>query len=80
MSLPRLIELLSTGPARVLGIPGGTLKPGSPADITLFHPDEEITIRAVDFKSKSRNTPFEGWKLRGRPVATFLGGRKIELP
>ena len=80
LSLPRLIELLSTGPARVLGIPGGTLKPGSLADITLFHPDEEITIRAVDFKSKSRNTPFEGWTLRGRPVATFLGGRRIELP
>lgn len=79
LSLPRLIELLSTGPARVLGIPGGTLKPGSLADVTLFHPDEEITIRAVDFKSKSRNTPFEGWTLRGRPVATFLGGRKIEL-
>lgn len=80
LSLPRLIELLSTGPARVLGIPGGTLKPGSLADVTLFHPDEEITIRAVDFKSKSRNTPFEGWTLRGRPVATLLGGRKIELP
>ena len=80
LSLPRLIELLSTGPARVLGLPGGTLKPGSPADLTLFHPDEEITIRAVDFKSKSRNTPFEGWTLRGRPVATFLDGRKIELP
>lgn len=80
LSLPRLIELLSTGPARVLGIPGGTLKPGSPADVTVFHPDEEITIRAVDFKSRSRNTPFEGWKLRGRPVATFLGGRRVEVP
>lgn len=80
LSLPRLIELLSTGPARVLGLPGGTLKPGSPADVTLFHPEEEVTIRAVDFKSKSRNTPFEGWKLRGKPVATFLGGRKIEVP
>lgn len=79
LSLPRLIELLSTGPARVLGLPGGTLKPGSPADVTLFHPDEEITIRAVDFKSKSRNTPFEGWTLRGRPVATFLGGRKVKV-
>jgi dihydroorotase len=63
----------------VLGIPGGTLKPGSVADVTLFHPDQEITIRAVDFKSKSRNTPFEGWTLRGRPVATLLGGQKIAL-
>jgi dihydroorotase len=77
VSLPRLIELLSTGPARVLGIPGGTLKAGSPADVTVFHPDEEVTIRAADFRSRSRNTPFDGWKLHGRPVATFLEGRKI---
>jgi len=80
LSLLRLVELLSTGPARVLGLPGGTLKPGSPADVTLFHPDEEVTIHAVDFRSKSRNTPFEGWTLRGRPVATVLGGRRVELP
>jgi dihydroorotase len=77
VSLPRLIELLSTGPARVLGIPGGTLKAGSPADVTVFHPDEEVTIRAAAFRSRSRNTPFDGWKLHGRPVATFLEGRRI---
>lgn len=80
LGLPRLVELLSTGPARVLGLPGGTLKPGSPADVTLFHPDEAVTIRAAGFRSKSRNTPFDGWTLRGRPVATVLGGRKVELP
>jgi len=77
VSLPRLVELLSTGPARVLGIPGGTLKAGSVADVTVFHPDEEVTIRAAAFRSRSRNTPFDGWKLHGRPVATFLEGRKI---
>jgi dihydroorotase len=71
------VELLSTGPARVLGLPGGTLKPGSPADVTLFHPDEEVTIRAAAFRSRSRNTPFDGWTLRGHPVATFLAGRRI---
>ena len=80
ISLKRLIELLSTGPARVLGLPGGTLKPGSAADVTLFHPDEEVTIRAAAFRSKSRNTPFDGWKLRGRPAGTILGGRRIVLP
>ncbi len=79
LSLPRLVELLSTGPARVLGVPGGTLKPGSPADVTVFHPDEEVTIRAAAFRSRSRNTPFDGWKLRGHPVATFLEGRRIEV-
>jgi dihydroorotase len=80
ITLPRLVELLSTGPARVLNLPVGTLKPGSPADVTLFHPDEETTIRAREFRSKSRNTPFDGWKLRGRPVATIVAGRRIELP
>jgi dihydroorotase len=80
LSLPRLIHLLSTGPARVLGIPGGTLKAGSVADVTVFHPDEEITFRAAAFRSKGKNTPFDGWKLRGRPVATFLAGRRTLDP
>lgn len=79
VSLPRLVELLSTGPARVLGVPGGTLKPGSPSDVTVFHPDEEATIRAAAFRSCSRNTPFDAWKLHGRPVATFLEGRRITV-
>jgi dihydroorotase len=80
ISLKRLVELLSTGPARVLGLPGGTLKPGGPADVTLFHPDEEVTIRAAAFRSKSRNTPFDGWKLRGRPAGTIVDGHRIVLP
>ena len=79
LSLERLVALLSTGPARVLGLPGGTLKTGSPADVTVFHPDEEVTIRASAFRSRSRNTPFDGWKLRGRPLATFVEGRRIEV-
>ncbi len=80
ITLSRLIELLSTGPARILGLPGGTLAPGSPADITLFHPNRPVTVRAARLRSKARNTPFDGWKLRGRPVATFLAGRRVELP
>ena len=79
LSLPRLVELLSTGPARVLGIPGGTLKPGSPADVSIFDLDGEVTIVAAGFRSKSRNTPFDGWKLRGRPVATVVDGRRVAL-
>jgi dihydroorotase len=76
VSLPRLIHLLSTGPARVLGVPGGTLKEGSPADVTVFHPDEEVTLSKASFRSKGRNTPFDGWTLHGHPVATFLEGRR----
>jgi dihydroorotase len=80
IGLSRLIELLSTGPARVLRLPGGTLRPGSPADVTLFDPEGEVTVAAGAFLSRSRNTPFDGWRLRGRPVATLVGGRRIELP
>jgi dihydroorotase len=80
IGLPRLVELLSSGPARVLGLPGGTLRPGSPADVTLFDPEGDVTVQAAKFLSRSRNTPFEGWQLRGRPVATLVGGRRVELP
>jgi dihydroorotase len=79
LSLPRLVELLSTGPARAFNLPGGTLAPGSPGDVTVFHPDEEVTVRASAFRSKGRNTPFEGWKLRGHPVATVVGGRRVDV-
>jgi len=80
IGLPRLVELLSTAPARVLGVPGGTLAEGSPADVTLFDPDARVTVEKSRLRSKSRNTPFQGWTLRGRPVATILGGRRVTLP
>ncbi|KAB2962477.1 MAG: dihydroorotase [Thermoanaerobaculia bacterium] len=75
--LPRLIELMSTGPARVLGLPGGTLAAGAPADVTVIDLDRELDVVAARFASKSRNTPFAGWKLRGRAVATIVGGRVV---
>lgn len=71
---PRLIAMLSTTPARLLKIPGGTLKVGEPADITLIDPDLEWTIEPDRFYSKSRNTPFGGWKVRGRATMTIVGG------
>ncbi len=80
ITLPRLVELLSTGPARVLGIPGGRLAPGDVADVTLFDTKRQMTVSPARFQSKGRNTPFAGWKLRGRPVATFVGGRRVVLP
>jgi dihydroorotase len=73
ISLPRLVELLSCGPARVFGLPGGTLANGALGDVTLVDPDgtQEVT-RA--FLSKASNSPFVGRTLKGRVVATVVGG------
>ncbi len=79
VSLYRLVELLSTGPARALGIEGGRLAPGDVADVTLFDTEPRRMVSPKRFQSRSRNTPFLGWRLRGRPVATFLAGRRVEL-
>jgi dihydroorotase len=78
VDLARLVELLSTGPARILGVGGGTLAAGSVADITLLSLTRQVTVNPARFASKGRNTPFAGWKLRGRPVATFIAGRRVE--
>jgi dihydroorotase len=77
ITLSRLVDLLSAGPARILGVPGGTLVPGSPADITVLAPDLQVTVDAARFRSRSRNTPFDGWTLRGGVAATIVGGRTV---
>jgi dihydroorotase len=77
ISMPRLVELLSTNPARVMRLPGGTLTDGGPADITILAPDAPVTVRAASFRSKGRNTPFEGWSLKGAVAATIVGGRAV---
>ena len=77
VSLPRLIELLSVNPARILGVPGGSLAPGAMADVTVLAPEASVTIDAGRQRSRSRNTPFDGWTLRGSVVATFVGGRLV---
>ena len=77
ITLGRMIELLSTNPARVLRIPGGTLSAGVPADITILAPDLQVTIAAQALRSKSKNTPFDGWQLRGGVAATIVGGRTV---
>ena len=79
ITLMRLVELLSTGPARVLSLPAGTLAPGSVADITLFDPEKVLTVDRDRFESLSRNSPFHGWELRGAPVATYVGGLRVRL-
>ena len=77
IGLARFVELLSVNPARILGVPGGTLSVGAPADITILAPDLPVTVDATRFRSRSRNTPFGGWTLRGGVVATFVGGRLV---
>ena len=77
LPLSRIIEMFTIGPARAFGVSGGTLAIGSSADITIFDPDLEWRVDPIRFKSKSRNTPFTGWHLKGRPIATFVGGRPV---
>ena len=77
ISLARAIELLSTNPARVFRLPGGTLREGAPADVTILAPDAPVTISAAALRSKSKNTPFDGWQLRGAVAATIVGGNIV---
>jgi dihydroorotase len=77
ISLNRLIEMFTVEPARLLKLDAGTLSIGAKADITLIDPDREWTIDASKFESLSRNTPFHGWKLKGRAVRTIVGGETV---
>jgi dihydroorotase len=77
ITLSRFIELLSLNPARILGIPGGSLAEGAPADLTILAPDLRVTVAAARMQSKSKNMPFEGWELRGGVAATIVGGRVV---
>lgn len=75
--LARLIEMMSTVPARLLGIPGGTLREGSPADLVLFDPAESWVVDRHKFRSRGRNTPFDRMEVTGRVKYTILGGRIV---
>lgn len=77
IGMGRLIELLSTTPARILRLPGGSLAVGAPADVTFLAPDLTVTLNAARLRSKSKNTPFDGWTLRGGVAATMVGGRIV---
>ena len=74
LTWPELVDRMSCTPARAFNLPGGTLQVGAMADITLFDPTEEWSVDPAVFQSKSRNTPFAGWKLRGRNRMTIVGG------
>jgi dihydroorotase len=77
IGLPRLIEMFTANPARLLKINAGTLSVGAIADVTLIDPDLEWTVDANAMHSMSRNTPFDGWKLKGRAVRTMVGGETV---
>ena len=74
LNLPLLVEKLSTAPASILGVKGGSLQPGSAADVTIVDPGRNFTVNPDTWYSKSRNTPFSGRQLKGAPVYTILGG------
>lgn len=78
IGLERLVELCSTNPAKIFRLEGrGTLKPGSIADITIIDPEKKWTYSNSESRSKSRNSPFDGWEFTGRAVATFVGGKLV---
>jgi dihydroorotase len=77
LSLEALVGLLSARPARALSLPGGTLAPGAPGDLTLMDLERKVKVDPERFASKGRNTPFGGWTLRGAPVVTIVGGRVV---
>ena len=77
ISLWHLISLMSTNPARIINQPYGRLSMGATADITIFDPQLEWTYQTATGRSKSRNSPFDGWKLKGAVIATVVAGRVV---
>jgi dihydroorotase len=74
LTLSGLVDRMSCAPARIMGLDGGTLRSGAPADIVVFDPEERWTVDTADFRSRSRNTPLAGWELIGRVHRTLVGG------
>lgn len=77
LDLPTLVERMSTQPARAFKLPGGTLRPGAPADVTVLDLDLAWSVDPAEFVSLSTNTPFTGWQLTGRPIYTIVAGRVV---
>ena len=75
LTMTELISLMSANPAKILNIPKGTLSEGADADITIFDFDKEWTVDVKSFKSKSKNSPYDGWTLCGKPEYVLVGGR-----
>ena len=77
ISLSRAVALLSTNPAKILRLPGGTLAPGAVADVTIIDLHQQWQVDVHSFASKSRNCPFQGWRLKGKPRYTIIGGQLV---
>ena len=77
LSLSEAIRRLTVNPARILGLPYGTFSPGAAADVAIINPERKWRVVASELRSKSRNTPFEGWEMKGKAVMTIVGGRVV---
>ncbi len=77
IGIAQLVRLFSTGPAEVFNLPGGSLREGEPADLTLLDLRKRWTVDPAKFRSKARNTPFAGRQVKGAPVATIVGGKIV---
>jgi dihydroorotase len=77
MDLPMLFRALSLNPAKRLGLPQGRLTVGAPADLVLFNPDAPYLLDRFGLQSKSKNTPFDGCRMEGKVLATFVAGTQV---
>ncbi|VAX23792.1 Dihydroorotase, partial [hydrothermal vent metagenome] len=77
LTATRLIETLTSAPAKILGIERGSLSQGSVADVTIIDPDTEWVIDPEKFRSKGKNSPFGGWKVKGRADVTVVKGKVV---
>ncbi|MCX5726945.1 MAG: amidohydrolase family protein, partial [Candidatus Saganbacteria bacterium] len=77
LTLKCAIEKLTSAPAKILRLNKGTLKPGSDADIIIVDTEKEFEVKAEDFASKGKNSPFIGWKLKGIPQYVIVGGKMV---
>ena len=77
LDLLDILRPLTSGPATLLGLDSGVLEPGAPADLMLFDPDAPVVIDAANLRSKSKNSPFDGRRLQGRVLGTWVSGRQV---
>jgi dihydroorotase len=77
LDLPTAVAKITCAPARILGLPGGRMAVGAPADLAIVDPDLEWQVRAAELHSKSKNTAFDGWTMRGRAIVTIVDGRVV---
>ena len=77
LTLPELFRAMSLNPAKRLGLASGRLAPGAPADLVLFDPDAPFIMDRANLRSKSKNTPFDGARMQGKVLATYVGGTPV---